>query len=81
MSLPPALIETDADLSALNTLRLPARARRLARPATLDVEPGTGLGLYLVKRMTESLGGRIEMTSNVGEGTTFTLALPASKRT
>ena len=36
MSLPPALIETDADLSALNTLRLPARARSLARPATLD---------------------------------------------
>lgn len=30
------LVEEEADLSGLNTLRLPARAQRLARPATLD---------------------------------------------
>ncbi|MCG8391536.1 MAG: UDP-N-acetylmuramate dehydrogenase [Pseudomonadales bacterium] len=29
-------IQREADLSGLNTLRLPARAQRLARPATLD---------------------------------------------
>lgn len=32
----PPLVESDADLGALNTLGLPARAHRLARPATLD---------------------------------------------
>lgn len=36
-----------------------------------------GLGLYLVKRQTEMMGGRVELGSEVGEGSTFTLVLPA----
>jgi signal transduction histidine kinase len=34
---------------------------------------GKGLGLYLVKTQIDALGGKIEVNSNVGEGTTFTL--------
>jgi len=38
--------------------------------------PGVGLGLSLVRQMVEALGGRIELTSEPGTGSTFTLCLP-----
>jgi signal transduction histidine kinase len=34
---------------------------------------GSGVGLYMVKRMIENAGGRIEVHSEVGQGTTFTV--------
>ena len=37
---------------------------------------GTGLGLPVVKKIIEEHGGRIEVTSQEGEGTTFTVCLP-----
>ena len=38
---------------------------------------GTGLGLAIVKHNTELYGGRIWVESEVGNGSTFTLTLPA----
>jgi two-component system sensor histidine kinase SenX3 len=38
---------------------------------------GTGLGLAIVKHIATNHGGRVEVTSTVGEGSTFTLRLPA----
>ncbi|MBV1753285.1 MAG: HAMP domain-containing histidine kinase, partial [Desulfarculus sp.] len=40
--------------------------------------PGTGLGLAIVKRVVESHGGKLELKSQVGEGSTFTLRLPVA---
>jgi signal transduction histidine kinase len=37
---------------------------------------GTGVGLAIVKRSVERLGGKIEVNSVVGQGTTFTICVP-----
>jgi two-component system phosphate regulon sensor histidine kinase PhoR len=37
---------------------------------------GTGLGLSIVKHLMQSIGGQIDVTSRVGAGSKFTVALP-----
>lgn len=37
---------------------------------------GTGIGLYLCKFFAESLGGKVELTSDVGQGSEFRVILP-----
>jgi signal transduction histidine kinase len=39
-------------------------------------EPGAGLGLAIARELTEAHGGRIDVSSRVGEGTCFTVTLP-----
>jgi two-component system sensor histidine kinase SenX3 len=39
-------------------------------------QKGSGLGLYVARRSIENHGGRIDVTSAVGEGTTVTVRLP-----
>lgn len=43
---------------------------------TITQVSGRGVGLDVVRRKTMELGGRVEVTSEVGVGTTFTLRLP-----
>jgi signal transduction histidine kinase len=41
---------------------------------------GTGLGLSIVRRLIADMGGRVQVRSEVGIGTTFTLDLPAERQ-
>jgi two-component system, NtrC family, sensor kinase len=44
---------------------------------TKEIGKGTGLGLSIVYKIVQEHGGRIEVASRLGEGTTFTVRLPA----
>ena len=39
---------------------------------------GTGLGLFIVRKMVELMHARIDVASTIGDGTTFTLEFPVS---
>lgn len=41
-----------------------------------DHVEGTGIGLYIVKRIVDNAGGRVEVASILGQGTTFAIYLP-----
>lgn len=64
----------------------PADVERIFRPfqqanaAVSAVHGGTGLGLAISKELCERMGGSIAVESVFGEGTTFTVTLPAAPK-
>ena len=52
---------------------------RLFIPFFTTKQGGTGLGLAICDRIMRSLGGSIEVTSRLGEGSVFTLYVPVSE--
>lgn len=45
-------------------------------PGTEDLATGTGLGLSIVSRIIRAHGGEVEVKSETGKGSTFTIILP-----
>jgi signal transduction histidine kinase len=60
---------------------LPYIWERFYRGASARAEdvPGAGLGLALVKELTEAMGGTVAVESIVGQGSCFTVNLPKSQ--
>jgi signal transduction histidine kinase len=54
------------------------QSTRLFTPYYTTKKGGTGLGLAIVQGIVSDHGGRIEVRSEPGRGTTFVLLLPAS---
>jgi signal transduction histidine kinase len=52
---------------------------RQASEGTNRAYQGTGLGLSITKRYTELIGGKIELISKFGEGSTFKVEIPIKK--
>lgn len=55
----------------------PDKLKRIFDPFfSMRGEKGTGLGLYIVKKLIDRNGGKIKVTSHIGKGTTFSLEFP-----
>jgi PAS domain S-box-containing protein len=65
-----------------NGLGIPERSKdklfKMFRRFHTHVE-GTGIGLYIVKRVVENSGGKIDVESKEGHGSTFTIYFPSRK--
>jgi PAS domain S-box-containing protein len=59
--------------------RLFTKFGRIFNPLSIQAG-GTGLGLYIVKNLVESHGGRIWVTSQEGKGSKFHFSLPIAKQ-
>ena len=62
------------DLPAYRDLLVSAVARRYEAPTCRAL--GSGLGLPICYKITKEHGGRIDVRSELGRGTTFTVRLP-----
>ncbi len=56
------------------------KINQIFQPFFTTKKKGTGLGLMIVQRIVREHGGRIEVESNVGAGTTFRIWLPLRER-
>jgi two-component system phosphate regulon sensor histidine kinase PhoR len=68
--------DTGIGIREENLARLWDEFFREKRDETRDLE-GNGLGLSIVKRLVERAGGRLDAVSVEGEGSTFSVVLPA----
>lgn len=68
--------DTGPGIAAEHVPRLTERFYRVDRSRSRETG-GTGLGLAIVKHVIQRHGGRLQVESTLGKGSTFTLELPA----
>lgn len=71
------LIAEDAPLTEQQILRLIFRPG-FSTAATVSEVSGRGVGLDVVERTVEQMGGELRLSSHIGRGTTFELVLPTT---
>lgn len=71
-----AMIDVADNGIGIETIYLDQIFHVFQRLHTRAHHPGTGMGLPIAKKMIERLGGRLEVWSEPGRGSTFTVALP-----
>ncbi len=54
----------------------PEQMDKLFQPLFTTKARGIGLGLVVVKNLTQANGGRVEVQSEAGKGSVFTVTLP-----
>lgn len=59
----------------------PEHTARIFQPYFTTKKHGTGLGLFVTRKLIIDLGGSVDFTSAPGQGTTFRLRLPAVRTT
>jgi PAS domain S-box-containing protein len=69
--------DTGTGISPVDQARLFQPFTQVGNAAGRGGTEGTGLGLYLCRKLAELLGGRITMRSEPGKGSSFTLTLPS----
>jgi len=57
----------------------PENLGKIYQPLFTTKARGIGLGLAVVKNLTEANGGNVSVDSEIGKGTVFTVTLPAEE--
>ena len=73
-----SVVDQGIGISAKDLDRIFERFYRADQARSRDTG-GTGLGLAIVKHIAVNHGGRVEVSSTVGEGSTFIIRLPARR--
>ena len=72
------VIDTGIGISQEHQSRIFERFYRVDKARSRDMG-GTGLGLAIVKHLAQAFGGNVELQSEAGEGSTFSIHFPHAK--